>query len=83
MKELKPIWACTVSVGRKAAIFCQHAAVCVPNTLWNFYLVKNHKIVTNPTATDAREKISAYLESLELKKIFMRVSLNLKKSNII
>ncbi len=32
---------------------------------WNFYLVKNHKIANNSATTEAREKISTYLESLK------------------
>ncbi len=31
----------------------------------NFYLVKNHKTANNLATTEAREKISTYLESLE------------------
>jgi hypothetical protein len=31
----------------------------------NFYLVKNHKFANNSETTEAREKISTYLESLE------------------
>jgi hypothetical protein len=33
--------------------------------LCNFYLVKNNKIADNSATTEAREKISTYLESLE------------------
>jgi hypothetical protein len=36
----------------------------------NFYLVKNHKIANNLAATEAREKISTYLEYLEFDKFF-------------
>jgi hypothetical protein len=35
-----------------------------------FYLVKNQKITKNSTATEAREKISADLESLDFSKNF-------------
>ncbi len=31
----------------------------------NFYLEKSHKIGDNPATTDAKEKISTYLESFE------------------
>ncbi len=41
-------------------------ATWVHNMFCNFYLVKNHKIAKNPTATKAREKTSTYLKSLEL-----------------
>ncbi len=36
----------------------------------NFYLVKNHKIADNSATTEAREKISTYLESLEFYNFF-------------
>jgi len=41
----------------------------------NFYLVKNHKIANNLAATEAREKISTYLEYLEFEKFFVVVGL--------
>jgi hypothetical protein len=37
----------------------------VLNTFCNFYLVKNQKIVNNPTTTDAAAKISTDNETLE------------------
>ncbi len=37
----------------------------VPNMFCKIYLMKNHKIAKNPTATKAREKISRDLKSLE------------------
>jgi hypothetical protein len=40
-------------------------AAWVPDMFYNFYLEKNHKIVNNSTATEAREKIITDLESLE------------------
>jgi hypothetical protein len=40
-------------------------AALVPDMFCNFYIVENHKIANNPATTEAREKISAYLESLE------------------
>ncbi len=46
-------------------------AALVPDMFCNFYFVKNHKIARNSATTDVREKISKYLESLELKKKFM------------
>jgi hypothetical protein len=42
----------------------------VSDILCNFYLVKNNKIVNSSATTEAREKISAYLESLEFQKFF-------------
>jgi hypothetical protein len=42
-------------------------AALFPDLFSNFYLVKNHKIAKNSTTTEAREKISTDLESLELK----------------
>jgi hypothetical protein len=45
-------------------------ATLVSDMFCNFYLVKNHKIANNSATIKAREKISAYLESLEFKKNF-------------
>jgi hypothetical protein len=45
-------------------------AALVPAMFCNFYLVKNHKIADNAATTEAREKISTYLESVEFKKNF-------------
>ncbi len=36
----------------------------------NFYFVKIHKIANNSSTTEAKEKISTYLESLEFQKFF-------------
>jgi hypothetical protein len=36
----------------------------------NFHLAKNLQTANNSTTTDARENISAHLESLEFQKIF-------------
>jgi hypothetical protein len=45
-------------------------AAWVLDMFCDFYLVKNHKIVNNFTTTEAKEKISTDLESLEfLKKV--------------
>jgi hypothetical protein len=41
----------------------------IADMLCRFYLVKNHKIV-NLINTEAREKLSTYLESLEFWKFF-------------
>jgi hypothetical protein len=51
--------------GKSAANLCQQVAALIPDMFSNFYLVKNHKIVNNSATTEATEKISAYLESLE------------------
>jgi hypothetical protein len=58
MSHLCPIRGNQLSVSAKVgalvlALFC------------NFYLVKNQKIADNSATTEAREKISTYLESLE------------------
>jgi hypothetical protein len=42
-----------------------------------FYLAKNHKIDVNSTTTEAGEK-NTDLESLDIKKKLLRVSINLK-----
>jgi hypothetical protein len=52
--------------GKSAANFCWQVAALVPDMLSNFNFVQNHKIVISLVATKAREKISTYLESLEL-----------------
>jgi hypothetical protein len=52
--------------GISAASFCRQVVALVPDMVCNFYLVKIHKIVNNSATTEAREKISTYLESLEL-----------------
>ncbi len=56
--------------GKSAASFCHQVAALVPDKFCNFYLVKNHKIANNSATTEAREKISTYLESLEFWKNF-------------
>jgi hypothetical protein len=43
-------------------------AALVPAIFCNFYLGKNHKIADRSGTTEARDKISAYLGSLELQK---------------
>ncbi len=50
---------------KSAASFCHQVASLVPDMLYNFYLVKNHKIANKSATTEAREKISTDLESLE------------------
>jgi hypothetical protein len=51
--------------GISAASFCHQVAALVPGMFCNFYLAKNHKIANNSATTEAKEKISTYLESLE------------------
>ncbi len=49
---------------------CCQGVILVPDMFYNFYLVKNHKIASHSLTTEAREKISTYLESLEFYKFF-------------
>ncbi len=49
-----------------AASFCCQVAALVPDMFCNFYLAQNHKIADNSATTEATEKISADLDSLEL-----------------
>jgi hypothetical protein len=51
--------------GKSAASFCCQVVALVPDTFYNFYLLKNDKIADNSATTEATEKISTYLESLE------------------
>ncbi len=51
--------------GKSAPIFCQQVAAWVPDMFHNFYLVKSHKIANYSVTTEAREKISIDLESVE------------------
>jgi hypothetical protein len=39
-----------------AAIFCPKVAAWVPAMFFNFYLIKNHKIVNNSETAEAAEK---------------------------
>ena len=55
-----------VNEGRLAASFYHQTASWVPHMFCNFYLVKNHKIVSsNSLTTKAREKVWTDLKSLE------------------
>ncbi len=49
-----------------AASFCCQVAALVSDMFCNFYLVKIHKAANNSVTTEAREKMSRYLESLEI-----------------
>ncbi len=51
-----------------------------PRYVLQLYLVKNHKIAKNSTTTEAKEKISTDLESLEF---FMYVGLQFKNHQIL
>jgi len=51
--------------GISAASFCRQVAAWFPDMLCNFYFMKNYKIDKNSTATEAGEKMSSDLESLE------------------
>ncbi len=55
--------------GISAASSCRQVAALVPDKFWNFYLMKNHKIVNNNATTKAREK-GTYLESLKFMNFF-------------
>ncbi len=44
----------------------------------SFIFAKNNEIVINSTNTEAREKISMDLESLEFHNFLMQISLNLR-----
>jgi hypothetical protein len=54
----------------------------VPDMICNLYLVKNHNIAHSLTNTEAKEKISADLESLEIKKKFDVCTTNFKTDQI-
>jgi hypothetical protein len=51
-------------------MFNKPATALVPDLFCNFYLVKIYKIANHSATTEAREKISTYLESLEFYKFF-------------
>jgi hypothetical protein len=55
----------TCNEGISAASFCHQGATLVPDMFCNFYLVKNGKAANNSATTEARDKISIYLENLE------------------
>ncbi len=50
---------------KSAASLCHQVAALVPDMFCNFYSTKNLKIANNSATTEATEKISTYLESLE------------------
>ena len=54
------------NVGKSAAIFCHQVTAWVPDMFCNFYVVKSHKIANNSATTEAIEKISTDLKSLEI-----------------
>ncbi len=56
--------------GKIAASFCWQVAALVPDMFCNFYLLKNHKIAKSSATTEARGKISTYLESSEFYRFF-------------
>ncbi len=51
--------------GKSAASFCHQEATQALDMFCNFYLLKSQKIANNSVFTEAREKISTDLESLE------------------
>ncbi len=46
-------------------------AALVPDMFCNIYLVKIHNIANNSETSEDREKLSAYLESLEFYDVFL------------
>ncbi len=50
---------------KSAAGFCRQAAAWVQDMICNFYAAKWHKIANKSPTTEAREKISIDLESIE------------------
>ncbi len=52
-------------VAHKMLVKLTPGAVQFPDMFWNFYLMKNNKIVKNSATAKTREKISTYFESLE------------------
>jgi hypothetical protein len=52
--------------GKSAGRFCHQVAKWVRDTFCNFYLDKSHKIANNSATTEAGEKISTDVESVEL-----------------
>jgi hypothetical protein len=57
--------------GKSAASFCLQVAAWVSYMICNNYFVKYHKIAYYSTTTNAREKISTNLESLEFYNFFI------------
>ncbi len=54
-----------INDGKSAVILCHQVAAWVPDMFRNFCSVKSHKIADNSATTEAREKISTDLESVE------------------
>ncbi len=54
-----------INEGKSDTIFCHQVAAWVPDMFCNFYLVKSHKIADSSATTEAREKLSTDLESVE------------------
>ncbi len=59
------------SEGKSATIFCHQVAAWVPDMFCIIYLVKSHKIANTSATTEAREKISTDLESVEFFDAFL------------
>jgi hypothetical protein len=59
-----------VNQDKSAVRFCHQVSAWIPDMICNFCSVKSHKIANNTATTEAREKISADLESLEFYKFF-------------
>ncbi len=69
--------------GESAASFCCQVAAWVPVMFCNFCWVKNHKIIYYSANTEAGEKISTDLESLEFQKFFDVFLTKLKNNQIL
>ncbi len=62
---INAIKLCWSNQDKSAAKFCCQLAQWAPHMFCPFYLLKSHKIANNSTTAEAKEKISAGLESLE------------------
>ncbi len=58
-------------------------AAWVPDMFCNFYLMKKFCPANNSIITEAREKVSSYLESSEFQKIFDACFTNFKINQIL
>jgi hypothetical protein len=83
----KPV---NVSVNRKDTSLLQNLSIFInyesvlyqaQDMFCSFYLVKIHKIANNLATAKAREKISAYLESLQFKKNYFGLVFSKFKNN--
>ncbi len=59
-----------INQDKSAVRFSHPVAAWAPDIFCNFYSVKSHKIDNNLATTEAREKLSTYLESVKFQKFF-------------